>query len=188
MLLRFALAPWRVQWLVYSAGYLAVIALVTSVTGTEHLNWVWLVISAVAYGLITTPYLAGKSHRELGPVLARVAPQHYRQVSKAARGGPPPTDPVILDAAARVAHLYAQRGRNGSAAIPILCLALLAALGQLTVKHTIHVQNVVAAAAIGFLGAYSWLTPKLWEARAALLLHAAGQHPLPSSSTDVRGV
>ncbi|MGH3723370.1 MAG: hypothetical protein ACRDUS_04490 [Mycobacterium sp.] len=143
-------------------------------------DWVQRVIVATFFGLMMGPTSAHRSRREVAPLIAGVAPRDYRLVSKALRMGPPPSDPVILHAAAQLAHIRAAQSMADRKVSMIFAAVGVLLLVALAVGHTFHPAGYVTAVLVGVLGAYGWINPLLLQARSMLLTDAARQNRPPS--------
>ncbi|MBA0048530.1 hypothetical protein [Mycobacteroides sp. LB1] len=143
-------------------------------------DWVQCVIIAVVFGLIMGPISAQRNRREIAPLMAGVAPRDYRHVSKALRIGPPPSDPAILLAAARLARLRGAQGMRERKVSMILMVVGVVVLIAMAEGHSFRLGGYVVAVLFGALGARGWINPLLLQARSVVLAHAAHQNPLPT--------
>ncbi|TDZ82107.1 hypothetical protein DE4585_02636 [Mycobacteroides salmoniphilum] len=138
-------------------------------------DWLQGVIVAVVFGLIMGPLAARRNRHEVAPLLADVAPSHYRQVSKAMRAGLPPNDPAIALAASRLARLRAAQGMRDRKVSVILMAVGVVVLIALAQGHSFHPAGYVVAVLFGALGARSWINPLLLQSRSVILAGAAHQ-------------
>ncbi|SHT51682.1 Uncharacterised protein [Mycobacteroides abscessus subsp. abscessus] len=179
-----SLAPWWAQAPVHAVFFFVLWALYGAATDSRP-DWLQVVITAVLFGLIMGPVSARRNRREVAPLLAGVAPRNYRQVSKALRIGPPPSDLAILHAAARLARLRAAQGMRDRTVSIILMAVGVVVMIALAEGHTFHAAGYAVAALFGALGARSWINPLLLQACSVLLTDAARQNPLPIDSDGI---
>lgn len=181
--LRLALAPWWVQWPVYSAAYFVVWTLYIYVFVPRQI-WIVSVGVSIVLGLLFSLFQGRKHRQELLPMVADIAPGDYREIAGAPRVGLPPADPVVLHAAARVAYYRAfvsMRQRQISAVMMAFCMGWLMIY---SVMEGVSIAGLLLAALVGIYGAYSWINPLLLQARSDILVQAAYQNPLPYSSSS----
>ncbi|WP_237161201.1 hypothetical protein [Mycobacteroides salmoniphilum] len=190
MWIRLALAPWWIQWPVYTAliftGAGIPVAIINRNEQGQWLGW-WIGIAVVALvcGLVWS--LAAWSRApELHRLLDGLTPAQYRQATKAVLSGPIPTDPAIRRAAARLAERAVQR-RLGITTpgvrkflIGIMSINVLFRLGDFAFGRPVTFINFSTAVAFAGAAVFYWLYPPLLEARAQLLA-GAGPTPLPKS-------
>lgn len=147
-------------------------------------DWLQVVITALLFGLIMGPVSARRNRRVIAPVMAGVAPRDYRHVSKALRTGPPPSDPVMLHAAARLAHMRAAQGMRERTVSIILMAVGVVVMITLAEGHTFHAAGYAVAVLFGALGARSWISPLLLQARSTILTDIARRNSQPASRGD----
>lgn len=188
--IRLALAPWWIQWLVYSAliftGAGIPVVIVNRHEPGRWLGW-WIGIAIVALGVGLVCSLAARSRApQLRQMLDGLTPAQYRQATKAVLSGPTPADPAVQRAAARLAQNTIERQLRmmspavrrfliGSMAVNVFIQVGISATGA-----TISFATVCNAAVFTWAAVFWWLYPPLLEARAELLarpVHA----PLPES-------
>lgn len=173
--LRLALAPWWLQAAVQSVLFFVLWALYATAADARP-DWVQCVIVAVVFGLIMGPVSAQRSRREVAPLLIGVAPRDYRQVSRAMLAGPPPSDPAILLAAARLARLRGAQGMRDRKVSVILMVVGVVVLIAMAEGHSFRLAGYAVAVLFGALGARSWINPLLLQARSVVLAQAVGQN------------
>lgn len=183
MSLRFALAPWWLQAPAYSVLFFALWTFYTTAADSRP-DWVQCIIVAVVFGLIMGPISARRNRRELAPLVAGVAPGDYRQVSKALRIGPPPNDPVILHAAARLAGRRATQSMRERGVVMILAAVCVVTLVALAEGHSFRLAGYAMTVLLGAFAAHGWINPLLLQARSVILTNAAHQNPLPTGLVD----
>ncbi|WP_371750658.1 hypothetical protein [Mycobacteroides sp. LB1] len=181
MWIRLALAPWWIQWLVYSALIFTAAGIPVAVTNRNEPGqwlgwWIGITVVAVIGGLVLS--VAARSRApQMRRLLDGLTPRQYRQAARAVLSGPVPADPAIRRAAARMA----QRQRTsmtprvrkvliGIAAVDVLFQLSISAFGR-----TITFSNLSTAVMLAGLSVFWWLYPPLLEARAQLL--AGPVHP-----------
>ncbi|WP_234714741.1 MULTISPECIES: hypothetical protein [Mycobacteroides] len=173
--LRLIIAPWWVQAPVHAVLFFVLWALYSAATDSRP-DWLQVAITALLFGLIMGPVSARRNRRVVVAVMAGVAPRDYRHISKTLRIGPPPSDPVMLRAAARLARMRAAQGmreRTTSMILMAACVVVMIALGE---GHTFHAAGYLMAVLFGVLGAHSWFNPLLLQARSTILADAARQN------------
>lgn len=168
---------------VHAALFFVLWALYGAATDSRP-DWLQVVITALLFGLIMGPVSARRNRRVIAPLLDGVAPRDYRHVSKALRTGPPPSDPVMLHAAARLARMRAAQGMRERTVSIILMAVGVVVMIALAEGHTFHAAGYAVAVLFGALGARSWISPFLLQARSTILTDAARQNPLPIDSDD----
>ncbi len=180
--IRLALAPWWIQWLVYSALIFTTagipVAIINHNEQGQWLGW-WIGIAVVALvvGLVWA-LAAWTKAPQLRQMLDGLTPAQYQQATKAVLSGPIPTDPAIRRAAARLAE------RQRSSTSPKLRKALLwimaanvfIQLGSSALGSKITFTTLSSATMFAAMAVFWWLYPPLLEARAQLL---AGARPAP---------
>lgn len=175
MSLRFALAPWWLQAPAYSVLFFALWTFYTTAADSRP-DWVQCIIVAVVFGLIMGPISARRNRRELAPLVAGVATGDYRQVSKALRIGPPPNDPVILHAAARLADRRATQSMRERGVVMILAAVCRHASCPCR-GHSFHLAGYAMTVLLGAFATHGWIHPLLLQARLVILTDAAHQNP-----------
>ncbi|WP_227457841.1 hypothetical protein [Mycobacteroides chelonae] len=179
MWIRLALAPWWIQWPVYSALIFTAagipVAIINRNEQGQWLGW-WIGITTVALVGGLAWALATRSRTpQLRQLLDGLTPAQYRQASKAVLSGPIPTDPAIRRAAARLAQNTIERQLRimspavrrfliGSMAVNVIIQVGISANGA-----TISFATVCNAAVFTWAAVFWWLYPPLLEARAELL-------------------
>lgn len=110
--------------------------------------------------------------------LSAVEPERRAEAFNAPLFGPVPTDPAILRAAA----LLAQPNLGGR---PSRWMAVCAVLLFLTnFDGHLKVSDLVMVAIFAALGVYSWIDPIRLDARAQLLVEAAGRQAIVDGHDD----
>ncbi|RIS79124.1 hypothetical protein D2E44_20900 [Mycobacteroides abscessus] len=178
--IRLALAPWRIQWLAYSALIFIAAGIPVAIINREDKQgqwlgwWIGIAVVALVVGLVWA--LAARSRApQLQQLLDGLTPAQYRQAAKAVLSGPIPTDPAIRRAAARLAQNTIDRQLRmmtpvvrkfliGSMAVNVFIQVGISATGA-----TISFATVCNAAVFTWAAVFWWLYPPLLEARAQLL-------------------
>ncbi|WP_234881078.1 hypothetical protein [Mycobacteroides salmoniphilum] len=179
MWIKLALAPWWIQWLVYSALIFTAagvpVAIINRNEQGQWLGW-WIGIAVVALVVGLVWALAARSRApQLRQLLDGLAPAQYRQAAKAVLSGPIPTDPAIRRAAARLAQRAVER--QFPRISPVVCQLLMWAMGvnalfqvgSAALGATISFVTVFNAAVFSGMAVFWWLYPSLLQARAHLL-------------------
>lgn len=179
MNLRFALAPWWVQAPAYSVLFFVLWTLFTTAVDSRP-DWAKTVVISAMFGLMSGITSAHRNHRAAAPLLAGIAPNDYRHVSEALRGGPVPSDPVILRASAQLAHLRFAQSVNSRKYSVIFAVAGVVSLIVFGDSHTLNPVGYLMASLFGATGVFACINPPRLRARAAFLTETARQTPLPS--------
>ncbi|WP_235659173.1 hypothetical protein [Mycobacteroides abscessus] len=191
MWIRLALAPWWIQWLVYSALIFTAAGVPVAIINREDEQgqwlgwWIGIAVVALVVGLVWA--LAARSRApQLRQLLDGLTPAQYRQAAKAVLSGPIPADPAIQRAAARLAqntierHLRIMSPAVRRFLIGSMAVNVLIQVGISATVATISFATVCNTAVFTWAAVFWWLYPPLLEARAELLarpVHA----PLPES-------
>ncbi|SHP03728.1 Uncharacterised protein [Mycobacteroides abscessus subsp. abscessus] len=188
--IRLALAPWWIQWLVYSAPIFTTagvpVAIINLKEQGQWLGW-WIGIAIVALiGGLVWALAAWTKAPQLRQLLDGLTPAQYRLAAKAVLSGPIPTDPAIRRAAARLAASAVQRRLGATTPgvrkflIGTMFVTILFRLGDFAFGRPVTFVNFYTAVLFAGLAVFYWLYPPLLAARAELLarpVHA----PLPES-------
>ncbi|CPR40046.1 Uncharacterised protein [Mycobacteroides abscessus subsp. massiliense] len=187
------LAPWWIQWLVYSALIFTTAGIPVAIVNRHEPGqwlgwWIGIAIVALVVGLVCS--LAARSRApQLRQLLDGLTPGQYRQAAKAVPSGPIPADPAIRRAAARLAQRAVERQFRSIS--PVLCQVLVWAMG---VNAFIQVGSAAFGATISFVTVFNaavftgaavfwWLYPPLLQARAQLLAGPAYAPSIGSGGT-----
>lgn len=177
--IRLALAPWWIQWPVYTTLIFASAGIpVTIINRNEQGQWLgwWIGIAVVAVVVGLVWALAARSRApQLRQLLDGLTPAQYRQAAKAVLSGPIPADPAIRRAAARLAQRAVERQFRSIS--PVVCQVLVWAMGvnafiqvgSAAFGATISFVTVFNAAVFSGMAVFWWLYPPLLQARAQLL-------------------
>ncbi|QOF26696.1 hypothetical protein E3G43_000218 [Mycobacteroides abscessus] len=184
--IRLALAPWWVQWLVYSAliftGAGIPVVIVNRHEPGRWLGW-WIGIAIVALGVGLVCSLAARSRApQLRQMLDGLTPAQYRQATKAVLSGPIPADPAVQRAAARLAERWisAMSPRFHKVLVWTMAANVVIQLGSSAFGSKITFTTLSSATMFAAMAVFWWLYPPLLEARAQLLA-GAGPASLPES-------
>lgn len=180
--IRLALAPWWIQWPVYTALIFTTagipVAIINRNEQGQWLGW-WIGIAMVALVVGLVWALAARSRApQLHQMLDGLTPAQYRQAAKAVLSGPIPTDSAIRRAAARLAQNAVERQLRvmsptvRKALIGFMALNVLIQLSVPAFGSTISFSTVSNAATFTGIAVFWWLYPPLLEARAQLLADA----------------
>ncbi|WP_235625655.1 hypothetical protein [Mycobacteroides abscessus] len=194
MWIRLALAPWRIQWLVYSALIFAAAGIPVAIVNREDEQgqwlgwWIGIAVVALVVGLVWA--LAARSRApQLRQLLDGLTPAQYRQAAEAVLSGPIPADLAIRRAAARLAQRAVERQFGtmtpgvrrfliGSMAVNVFIQVGISATGA-----TISFATVCNAAVFTGAAVFWWLYPPLLQARAQLLAGPAYAPSIGSGGT-----
>ncbi|SLE94279.1 Uncharacterised protein [Mycobacteroides abscessus subsp. bolletii] len=177
--IRLALAPWWIQWLVYSALIFTAAGIPVAIINRDEQGqwlgwWIGIAIVALVGGLVWA--LATRSRApQLRQLLDGLTPTQYQQAARAVLSGPIPADPAIRRAAARLAEKTIERQLPtltptvrkfpiGIMAVNVFIQVGISATGAITSFTT-----VCNAAVFAGLAVFWWLYLPLLEARAQLL-------------------
>lgn len=177
--IRLALAPWWIQWLVYSALIFTTAGIPVAIVNRHEPGqwlgwWIGIAIVALVVGLVCS--LAARSRApQLRQMLDGLTPTQYRQATKAVLSGPIPADPTIRRAAARLAQRAVERQFRSLP--PVVSQVLMWAMGvnalfqvgSAAFGATISFVTVFNAASFSALAVFWWLYPPLLQSRAQLL-------------------
>lgn len=177
--IRLALAPWWIQWLVYSALIFTAAGIpVAVINRNEQGQWLgwWIGVAVVALVVGAVCSLATRARApQLRQLLDGLTPAQYRQAAKAVLSGPIPIDPAIRRAAARLAQNTVERQLRvmspavRKSLIGFMALNVLIQLSVSAFGATISFSTVSNAAVFTGIAVFWWLYPPLLEARAQLL-------------------
>lgn len=184
--IRLALAPWWIQWLVYTALIFTAAGIPVAVINRNEpgqwLGWrIGIAVVALLVGLVWS-WAARSRAPQLRQLLDGLTPAQYRQAAKAVLSGPIPTDPAIRRAAARLAERQRTSLPPGlrKALIWIMAADTLMQLGTSAFGSKITFATLSSATIFAAMAVFWWLYPPLLEARAQLL---AGSAHAPNNST-----
>lgn len=194
--IRLALAPWWIQWLVYSALIFTTAGVPVAIINRNEQGqwlgwWIGIAIVALVVGLVCSLGARSRSP-QLRQMLDGLTPTQYQQASKAVLSGPIPADPAIRRVAARLAQRAVERQFGtitpGVRRFLIGAMAVYVAfqLGDFALGKPVSPNNFFTAVLFAAAAVHWWLYPPLLEARAQLLagpdIEVIG--PLPAQRSD----
>lgn len=178
--IRLALAPWWIQWPVYTALIFTTAGVPVAIINRDEQGqwlgwWIGIAIVALVGGLVWA--LATRSRApQLRQLLDGLTPAQYRQASKAVLSGQIPTDRAIRRVAARLAQRAVERQFGtmtpGVRRFLIGAMAVYVAfqLGDFALGKPVSPNNFFTAVLFAAAAVHWWLYPPLLEARAQLLV------------------
>lgn len=175
--LRLEIAPWWVHWALYC---LLALGMLTVAFWDGEPSATKLTVSAsvsAALGL----WLALVGRRRVAFVretLSTVEPERRAEAFNAPLFGPIPTDPAVLRAAA----LLAQPNLGSTPTKWVTVYTVLLILSNLDGQP--NVRDLVMVAFFAAMAAYSWISPIRLDARAQLLVEAAGRQAIVDGHDD----
>lgn len=180
--IRLALAPWWIQWLVYSALIFTTAGIPVAIVNRHEPGqwlgwWIGIAIVALVVGLVCS--LAARSRApQLRQMLDGLTPTQYQQATRAVLSGPIPADPAIQRAAARLAERgsSAMSPRFHKVLVWTMAANVVIQLGGSAFGSKITFTTLSSATMFAAMAVFWWLYPPLLEARAQLL---AGARPAP---------
>lgn len=140
-------------------------------------EWAKTVVISTMFGLMSGITSAHRNHRAVAPLLAGIASSDHHHVAEALRGGPAPSDPVILRASAQLAHLRFAQSVNSRKYSVIFAVAGVVSLIVFGDSHTLSPAGYLMASLFGAAGVFACINPPRLQSRAVLLTEAAGQIP-----------